>query len=267
MKFSMNDFIELDLNALLKVNGGSGSCSRGSGGGCSGGGSPSGGSPSSGGGSSSGGGGCSSSYGGCSTTSNTKPRQKSSDTLPIAGISGGNCNSANRTTDNEQNPALPTQNADRDSTDELAKTANGISFPIGIEHSNDFVVTGDFGYRDPIQTENGSTSMFHSGIDIAAPQGTRINAVGEGVITTVGYNDSLGNYVVVSHPSGTSTRYAHCETVTVSEGMNVSAGQKIATIGSTGMSTGPHLHFSYDGNGDGQYNDPKYDNPGKVLNW
>ena len=75
----------------------------------------------------------------------------------------------------------------------------------------------------------------------------------------------MGNYVVVQHPNGSHTRYAHCEGVTTTVGSRVSAGEQIATVGSTGMSTGPHVHVSYDGNGDNDYSSPTYDNPNNLL--
>ena len=147
----------------------------------------------------------------------------------------------------------------------LAKVADGIAYPVGDEYSDEFRVTDVFGERDPIETKNGTTKKMHTGIDIAAPAGTRINSIGDGIVTEVGSNGSLGNYVVVQHPNGSHTRYAHCDGVTTTVGSRVSAGEQIATVGSTGMSTGPHVHVSYDGNGDNKYDSPVYDNPNNLL--
>jgi murein DD-endopeptidase MepM/ murein hydrolase activator NlpD len=227
MKFCLNDFLELNTNELLTVNGGY-YCNGSS--------------PSTtitpntyyptGGGDSGGGGG------------------GSSDVK----VGGGVCSRAG----NNKDPSKPNKY-------NLAKVADGIAYPVGDEYSDDFRVTGIFGPREPIETENGKTKDFHSGIDIAAPKGTRINSIGDGIVTEVGSNNSLGNYVVVQHPNGSHTRYAHCEGVTTTVGSRVSAGEQIATVGSTGMSTGPHVHVSYDGNGDNDYSSPAYDNPNNLL--
>lgn len=157
------------------------------------------------------------------------------------------------------------------SNEELAKVANGISFPLGTEYNDEYHITSLFGPREPINTEKGKTSEYHSGIDISAKEGTRINSVSDGVVSEVGYSECLGNYIVVHHDNGTekgcSTRYAHCGSISVSEGSSVSAGQQIATVGMTGKTTGPHLHLSYDGNGNGTYDDYNADNPSRILGY
>ena len=83
----------------------------------------------------------------------------------------------------------------------------------------------------------------HTGIDVPAPSGTHIYAAKSGVVTTSTYNRSYGNYVVVSHSDGTSTLYAHMSSRKVSVGQKVAQGDVIGITGSTGHSTGPHLHF------------------------
>ena len=83
----------------------------------------------------------------------------------------------------------------------------------------------------------------HLGIDIRASYGTPIKAARGGVVTTSTYNSSYGNYVVVSHGNGDSTRYAHMSSRAVKEGQTVSQGQILGYVGSTGSSTGNHLHF------------------------
>lgn len=85
---------------------------------------------------------------------------------------------------------------------------------------------------------------FHSGIDMAAPQGTSIYAALAGRVTTVGYNATYGNYVIVTHHSGYRTLYAHMSAVLVVNGQNVDTDTRLGRVGSTGLSTGPHLHFS-----------------------
>ena len=84
---------------------------------------------------------------------------------------------------------------------------------------------------------------MHAGIDIAAPRGTPIYAVSPGVVDAARYNSGYGRIVVLDHGFGIKTRYAHNSSLLVSKGDLVEAGQLIATVGSTGQSTGPHLHF------------------------
>lgn len=89
----------------------------------------------------------------------------------------------------------------------------------------------------------------HTGIDIPASKNTNIYAAKSGVVTTSTYNSSYGNYVVVSHSDGTSTLYAHMNSRAVSKGETVSQGQVIGYVGTTGSSTGNHLHFEVRVNG------------------
>lgn len=89
----------------------------------------------------------------------------------------------------------------------------------------------------------------HTGIDIPASKNTNIYAAKSGVVTTSTYNSSYGNYVVVSHSDGTSTLYAHMNSRAVSKGETVTQGQVIGYVGTTGSSTGYHLHFEIRVNG------------------
>ncbi len=91
--------------------------------------------------------------------------------------------------------------------------------------------------------------QHHTGIDIPAPSGTDILAAKSGVVTTSTYNNSYGNYVVVSHSDGTSTLYAHMSRRGVSKGEVVTQGQYIGDVGTTGSSTGNHLHLEVRVNG------------------
>ena len=83
----------------------------------------------------------------------------------------------------------------------------------------------------------------HKGLDIAAPTGTAIQASRAGTVIFSGRRGGYGNTVVVDHGGEQQTLYAHADTLKVKKGDQVSRGQEIATVGSTGNSTGPHLHF------------------------
>lgn len=107
-------------------------------------------------------------------------------------------------------------------------------------------ITSAFGTREhPIQ---GVTKM-HNGIDIGASHGAAIVAADSGTVLFSGNSSSYGKYIVISHGNGITTLYAHCSQLNVSAGTSVSKGQTIALVGSTGNSTGPHLHFEVSVNG------------------
>lgn len=93
------------------------------------------------------------------------------------------------------------------------------------------------------------TQQFHNGVDMAAPAGTAILAAYDGDVIAAAYSSSMGNYIMIDHGSGLYTIYMHCSALYVSKGQTVTKGQNIAAVGSTGRSTGPHLHFSVRLNG------------------
>lgn len=101
-------------------------------------------------------------------------------------------------------------------------------------------ISSEFGGRT---SPGGIGSTNHKGRDYAAGAGSPIYASASGTVTTVSYNVARGNYVVINHGNGLSTLYQHCSATYVSAGQSVSAGQNIAAVGTTGYSTGPHLHF------------------------
>lgn len=93
------------------------------------------------------------------------------------------------------------------------------------------------------------TPQFHNGVDFAAASGTPILAAYDGKVVAASYNSSMGNYVMIDHGDGLYTIYMHASKLYVSSGQTVSKGTQIAAVGSTGRSTGPHLHFSVRLNG------------------
>jgi len=105
------------------------------------------------------------------------------------------------------------------------------------------------------------TNHFHNGIDIAAPAGTDIMAARGGIIKTIEYNEICGNYIVITHENNYETVYCHLKKIFVQLNQQVQSGMIIATVGSTGMSTGPHLHFEIRSLGDPK--DPSLLIPGK----
>lgn len=115
-------------------------------------------------------------------------------------------------------------------------SASGFLWPIASSHR----VTSPFGWRTHPIT---GRQHLHGGIDIAAPNGTPIMASKAGVVVISQYGSSYGNYVVISHPDGTRTLYAHMSQRNVSAGDTVRQGQTVGLVGSTGSSTGNHLHF------------------------
>lgn len=101
---------------------------------------------------------------------------------------------------------------------------------------------------------DGQGAVFHNGIDIASVEGSVILAAADGTVTETGFNASMGNYLRIDHGNGLETVYAHCRNIDVQEGGTVKAGGMIGAVGSTGMSTGPHLHFEV--RQDGELQDP-----------
>ncbi len=112
-------------------------------------------------------------------------------------------------------------------------------------------ITSRFGYRDQ---PTAGASTFHKGLDIGAPTGSNIIASKSGTVVTSSYGVATGYYVMIYHGNGVYTYYMHCSKLLVEAGDTVSQGDVIAQVGSTGVSTGPHLHFAI--TVDGSYVDP-----------
>lgn len=116
-----------------------------------------------------------------------------------------------------------------------------VSFPVNA------TISSEFGYRiHPIL----GTSRFHAGIDFAADYGEVIRAAAPGYVIFAGWYGGYGNTVIVDHGNGVTTLYAHADGLYVEEGQQVQRGEPIALVGSTGLSTGPHLHFELRSNGE-----------------
>ena len=111
----------------------------------------------------------------------------------------------------------------------------------------DSVLTSDFGYRvSPIS----GTWKFHSGVDLAAPTGTPVYACKGGKVQSAVKNDPVfGNYIILQHANSTTSVYAHLSEISVKKDETVSKGKIIGKVGTTGASTGPHLHFEVRQNG------------------
>ena len=107
-------------------------------------------------------------------------------------------------------------------------------------------ISSGFGDREsPFDSGN----EFHEGIDISAPSGSTVAAAAEGVVTFAARNNDLGNAVTIDHGYGIVSRYGHLSEISVHVGQKVMAGERIGLVGSTGRSTGPHLHYEVVVNG------------------
>ena len=132
------------------------------------------------------------------------------------------------------------------STERVFFLNRGFRFPL-----REFRVTSHFGPR--VNPVTGRASM-HRGIDLAAPEGTEVYAVRAGVVTRIGYGSYLGNYIIIQHDNNWVSLYGHLSSVNTTVNTRVNSGTFIGRVGSTGQSTGPHLHFELKQNG--QHQDP-----------
>ncbi len=139
-----------------------------------------------------------------------------------------------------------TKNGSGGSDIEVKPAAKGTSFSpyyvsvkpvIPVENAR---ITSRFGYRTHPVTGNYG---FHTGLDLAAPEGTPVKAVFYGRVAKTGSDDAWGNYILMEHSDGFETYYCHLSEIYVTEGSVIRQGETIGLVGSTGWSTGPHLHF------------------------
>ena len=109
-----------------------------------------------------------------------------------------------------------------------------------------FRISSNYGYRrDPFTGQR----RFHHGIDIPLRNGTHIYSTADGRVSETGYNNSLGNYIIIKHSDNYKSVYAHLSRIDVRRGQQVQLGQRIGASGNTGRSTGPHLHYQVNHNG------------------
>lgn len=124
----------------------------------------------------------------------------------------------------------------------VATPAGPLTRPMTFEEPvRGFAINSRFGMRR-LGGEPGA--RMHKGVDIAAPQGTSVYSAAEGEIVRIGHQpEGYGNFIELRHPNGMTTMYAHLSRIDVASGDRVLAGERIGLVGSTGYSTGPHLHF------------------------
>ncbi len=137
----------------------------------------------------------------------------------------------------------------------LPDTVSYEYYDLGIKHASPIpgMSSSGFGYRlHPIQ----GVVKFHYGTDFAANHSDAIAAFADGTVRLATECDSYGKYIIIEHDNGCETLYAHCSELLVSTGDKVCCGQTIAQVGSTGLATGPHLHFELKLNG--TYLNPEY---------
>lgn len=124
--------------------------------------------------------------------------------------------------------------------EESAQLTGSADAVIAVAPLESGTLTSGFGER--IHPIDGTTET-HTGVDIAAPMGTDLVAVYDGIVTEVGEEARLGKYVRLDHGGGIEILYGHCEEVLAVQGMSVRAGERVALVGSTGVSTGSHVHI------------------------
>ena len=108
-------------------------------------------------------------------------------------------------------------------------------------------LSSPFGWRD--DPFGSGARLHHAAVDLSAPQGTVVRAAMEGKVTALSYDRTYGNFIIISHGGGYQTMYAHLYGFNVKNGDQVAQGEQIGTVGTTGYSTGPHLHFAVFKNG------------------
>ena len=157
--------------------------------------------------------------------------------------------------DTESSTAAATMVAEREIKETPSKVSQELpanasmsvySFNKSMQKPVDGEITSSFGMRThPVYNED----RFHTGLDIAAEEGTPVKACFDGIVTFAGDDDSFGNYVKISHGNGIETLYCHLQSLYAKKGDRIEAGQVIGFVGQTGIATGPHLHLEIRING------------------
>ncbi|WMX44118.1 M23 family metallopeptidase [Streptomyces roseicoloratus] len=160
-----------------------------------------------------------------------KSSGKNGDTAPGRASRGGERASA---------PAAAVSSPDAASS----SSSSSSSSSAGAASSSGWVAPVAGGISTPYRASGSMwSSGYHTGADFIASSGTTVRAVGPGTVHSAGWSGAYGNEVVIKHADGTYSQYAHLSSLSVSAGQSVSGGQQIGLSGSTGNSTGPHLHF------------------------
>ncbi|MFC8291437.1 peptidoglycan DD-metalloendopeptidase family protein [Streptomyces sp. NPDC057242] len=154
--------------------------------------------------------------------------------------SGKNGDDAPRASRENRRAAAPAA-----ATPKAAERSTGSSSPTGsTASSSGWVAPVTGGFSTPYRASGSMwSSGYHTGVDFIASSGTTVRAVGAGTVVSAGWSGSYGNEVVIKHADGNYSQYAHLSSLSVSAGQSVDGGQQIGLSGSTGNSTGPHLHF------------------------
>ncbi|MFE5733715.1 peptidoglycan DD-metalloendopeptidase family protein [Streptomyces sp. NPDC056528] len=163
---------------------------------------------------------------------------KSTTSAQASGKNGDDAPRASRESRRAAAPAADTAKTAESSTGSSSSTGSTAS-------SSGWVapVAGG-GFSTPYRASGSMwSSGYHTGVDFIASSGTTVRAVGAGTVVSAGWSGSYGNEVVIKHEDGNYSQYAHLSSLSVSAGQSVDGGQQIGLSGSTGNSTGPHLHF------------------------
>ncbi|GAB2462111.1 M23 family metallopeptidase [Streptomyces incanus] len=161
------------------------------------------------------------------------PKKSSSSEKPSSSPSSAPSSVAKPSTAGEASERSAPKSSSGSTTANQAATTSGYSSP---------VPGGSFGTAYKVAGSMWS-SGYHTGVDFAVPTGTSLKAVGAGTVVSAGWAGSYGNQVVIKLNDGHYAQYAHLSSLSVSAGQTVSGGQQVGLSGSTGNSTGPHLHF------------------------
>ncbi len=168
-----------------------------------------------------------------SNNKSTLPESETQDSVNSSVSEENSVNASNSNSSESSDSELKTVNLSM-SVEPQKTNINDMTVPVN------GTVTSPFGYRKhPIY----GSYLFHSGVDIGVDSGTDIKAALSGTVEEAEYSSSYGYYIIVSHTDSVKTVYAHCSKLLKSAGETIKQGDVIALSGSTGVSTGPHLHF------------------------